>query len=101
MYAENGTYWIALTPTPTTTAAAASASDVTRDGRGQTSATIVAVQQSGERCFFHTPGVTTLIDADAFRVQFESFRRAAWLQIGYFGLLPGLTEHLPALLAAA
>ena len=71
---------------------------VTRDARAQTSATIVAVQQSGERCFYHTPGVTTLIDAGVFRAGFELFRRAAWLQIGYFGLLPNLTRNLPALL---
>src|SRR5438552_603750 len=29
----------------------------------QTSATVVAVEPGGERCFFHTPGVTPLIDA--------------------------------------
>lgn len=81
------------------TDAGVDASGVARDERAQTSATIVAVQRSGERCFFHTPGVTALINADAFRRQFELFRRAAWLQIGYFGLLPNLTEHLPELLA--
>lgn len=72
---------------------------VVRDARAQTSATIVAVQQSGERCFYHTAGVTKLIDANAFRAGFDLFRRAAWLQIGYFGLLPNLTRDLPSLLA--
>src|SRR3954454_17210662 len=33
----------------------------------QTSATVVAVEPGGERCFFHTPGVTPLIDAATFR----------------------------------
>jgi sugar/nucleoside kinase (ribokinase family) len=81
------------------TDAGVDASSVVCDSRGQTSATIVAVQQSGERRFFHTSGVTTLIDADAFRAQFDRFREAAWLQIGYFGLLPNLTRDLPELLA--
>ncbi|HEX4797457.1 MAG TPA: carbohydrate kinase family protein, partial [Humisphaera sp.] len=52
----------------------------------------------GERCFFHTPGATTLLDADAFRRCFATFATCEWLQIGYFGLLPALTPQLPALL---
>ena len=81
------------------TDAGVDAGGVIADARAQTSATIVAVQQSGERCFFHTPGVTNLIDAAFFRSQVQLFRQAAWLQIGYFGLLPNLTSDLPALLA--
>lgn len=79
--------------------AGVNANSVTADPRSQTSATIVAVQSSGERCFFHTPGVTDLINAKTFRAGFEMFRRAAWLQVGYFGLLPSLTTDLPELLA--
>lgn len=79
--------------------AGVNANGVTSDARSQTSATIVAVQGNGERCFFHTPGVTDLVDAKGFRAQFDLFRRAAWLQIGYFGLLPSLTKDLPELLA--
>lgn len=79
--------------------AGVNANGVASDARSQTSATIVAVQSNGERCFFHTPGVTNLIDAKAFRSQFDLFRRAAWLQIAYFGLLPNLTKDLPDLLA--
>ena len=67
--------------------------------RAQTSASVVAVEPGGERCFFHTPGVTPLIDAGVFRRCFEVFRRSAWVQIGYFGLLPTLTPELPGLLA--
>ena len=65
----------------------------------QTSATVVAVEPGGERCFFHTPGVTTLLDAAAFRRCFPMFKQCQWVQIGYFGLLPALTPHLPELLA--
>lgn len=66
--------------------------------RGQTSATVVAVEPGGERCFFHTPGVTRLLDADALRKCFPTFGRCRYVQIGYFGLLPALTPQLPALL---
>src|SRR4051812_21472366 len=66
--------------------------------KGQTSATVVAVEPGGERCFFHTPGVTPLIDAKVFRKCFKLFRACAWVQVGYFGLLPTLTPELPKLL---
>src|SRR5262249_28650709 len=63
--------------------------------KAQTSATVVAVEPGGERCFFHTPGATPLLDASAFRACFEMFKRSAWVQVGYFGLLPTLTPDLP------
>ena len=66
--------------------------------QAQTSATVVAVEPGGERCFFHAPGVTPALDANAFRRCFPVFRQCAWVQIGYFGLLPGLTPELPELL---
>lgn len=66
--------------------------------RAQTSATVVAVEPGGERCFFHTAGVTPLLDATAFRQCLPMFQRSRFVQIGYFGLLPGITEDLPALL---
>ena len=67
-------------------------------GAAQTSATVVAVEPGGERCFFHTPGVTPLLDADLFRRCFPVFKKCRWVQIGYFGLLPTLTPHLPQVL---
>jgi sugar/nucleoside kinase (ribokinase family) len=66
--------------------------------KAQTSATIVAVEPGGQRGFFHAPGTTPLLDADAFRRCFPIIRQCAWVQIGYFGLLPGLTTDLPQLL---
>jgi sugar/nucleoside kinase (ribokinase family) len=59
---------------------------------------VVAVEPGGERCFFHTPGVTKRLDAAAFRQCFPIFRQCSHVQIGYFGLLPALTADLPALL---
>jgi len=66
--------------------------------KAQTSATVVAVEKGGERCFFHTPGATPLLDAAAFRRCFPMFRQCAFVQVGYFGLLPTLTPDLPQVL---
>jgi sugar/nucleoside kinase (ribokinase family) len=74
-------------------------STVFPDPAAQTSATVVAVEPGGERCFFHTPGVTKLLDADAFRRCFATFKQCRYVQVGYFGLLPALTGDLPAVLA--
>ena len=73
-------------------------SAVFKSNGGQTSATVVAVEPGGERCFFHTPGVTRLLDATSLRKCFPIFKRCKYVQIGYFGLLPALTPELPALL---
>lgn len=64
----------------------------------QTSATVVAVEPGGERCFFHTPGVTPLLDAETFRRCLPLLQRCRWVQVGYFGLLPTLTPQLPQVL---
>ena len=71
---------------------------VFRDETEQTSATVVAVPRGGERTFFHAPGVTPKLDAKLFRACEPTFRQCAWLQVGYFGLLPTLTPELPELL---
>lgn len=68
------------------------------NNQAQTSATVVAVEPGGERCFFHVPGVTRLLDAAAFRRCFPVFAQCQYVQIGYFGLLPALTPDLPGLL---
>src|SRR5688572_24266957 len=69
------------------------------DQRAQTSATVVAVEPGGERCFYHVPGATTLLDAAALRRCFALFAKCAFVQIGYFGLLPSLESDLPGVLA--
>lgn len=68
-------------------------------GAAQTSATVVAVEPGGERCFFHTPGVTPLLDKEVFRRCIPIFQWCSFVQVGYFGLLPGLTADLPDVLA--
>src|SRR3954469_1855937 len=47
-------------------AAGLDTSHVFKTSGAQTSATVVAVEPGGERCFFHVPGATTLLDAAAF-----------------------------------
>jgi sugar/nucleoside kinase (ribokinase family) len=79
-------------------AAGLDTSHVLRRDDAQTSATVVAVEPGGERCFFHVPGATAMLDAAAFRKCFPIFAKCDVLQIGYFGLLPALTADLPALL---
>lgn len=66
--------------------------------QADTSATVVALEPNGQRTFFHSPGATKLLNPHRFRECFEVFRQCSWLQIGYFGLLPALTPHLPELL---
>jgi sugar/nucleoside kinase (ribokinase family) len=73
-------------------------SSVFATDKAQTSASVVAVEPGGERCFFHTPGVTPLLDAEAFRRCIPMFKRCAIVQIAYFGLLPTLTSDLPKVL---
>jgi sugar/nucleoside kinase (ribokinase family) len=68
------------------------------DARAQTSSTVVAVEPGGERCFFHTPGATALLDPDAFARCMPMFGRSAYVQVGYFGLLPSLDAHLAPVL---
>ncbi|HEY7117688.1 MAG TPA: carbohydrate kinase family protein [Tepidisphaeraceae bacterium] len=63
----------------------------------QTSATVVAVEPGGERVFYHTPGPTPLIDKELFRKCIPLFRWCSFVQVGYFGLLPGITADLPEL----
>jgi sugar/nucleoside kinase (ribokinase family) len=66
--------------------------------KAQTSATVVAVEPGGERCFFHNPGATPLLDADVFRKCMGMFKRSKFVQVGYFGLLPTITPDLAGLL---
>src|SRR5207237_2885848 len=66
--------------------------------KAPTSATVVAVEPGGERCFFHSPAATPLLDANAFRQCMAMFKQSRFVQVGYFGLLPTITPDLPQLL---
>ncbi len=71
---------------------------IVHSDQAQTGATVVAVEPGGERCFFHTPGATPLLDAKLFRKFMPLFGESKFVQIGYFGLLPTITPDLPELL---
>jgi sugar/nucleoside kinase (ribokinase family) len=72
---------------------------VLADPRAQTSASMVAIAPGGERTFHTVRGVADAIDAEFFQKCIPTFVRCAWVQIAYFGFLPKLEPHLPALLA--
>lgn len=74
-------------------------SAVFRNADAQTSATVVAVEPGGERCFFHTVGANRFIDAALFRKCIPTLAQCRWVQVGYFGLLQNLVPDLPACLA--
>src|SRR5438045_501496 len=44
--------------------------------KAQTSATVVAVESGGERCFFHSPGATPLLDGEVFRKSMGMMKRS-------------------------
>lgn len=66
--------------------------------KAQTSAAVVAINNQGQSTFYHSPGAMKLLDGNIFRRCFPVIRQCAWLQIGYFGLLPAITSDLPRLL---
>ena len=65
----------------------------------QTHATIVSRESSKPGFTLRTPGVTPLIDGQAFRKSFDLFKRCAWVQIGQLDQMPRLASALPDLLA--
>jgi sugar/nucleoside kinase (ribokinase family) len=60
------------------------------DKRGQTSATIVCVDPSGERSFFHTGGCGNQLTAADIVARLSYIRRARAVCLGYHGLMPKL-----------
>ena len=63
-----------------------------------TSTTMVAVDPSGERSFFHCIGAPETIDADFMLRDVDLWRRSKYLLIGYYPLLPNLEQDLPGVL---
>ncbi|MEW6510938.1 MAG: carbohydrate kinase family protein [Bacteroidota bacterium] len=70
------------------------------DDRKQTSATVVAVDRSGERTFFHARGCMENFRVEDVLEQMDIVRRGRILAFGYFGLLPECDEHLGRLFRA-
>ncbi|PYV05861.1 MAG: hypothetical protein DMG10_03530 [Acidobacteria bacterium] len=66
----------------------------------QTSATIVCVDESGERSFFSVLDSTNRITSADLLDNLPLLRRSRMLALGYYGLLPSLETNLPGILAA-
>src|SRR5207249_2863560 len=66
----------------------------------QTSATIVCVDEAGERSFFSVLDSTNRITSADLLDNLPLLRRSRMLALGYYGLLPSLETNLPGILAA-
>lgn len=66
---------------------------------GATSTTVVAIDPSGERSFFHCVGAPKLLNAAAFLDNLELFSRTRMLLLGYYSLMPNLENDLPEVFA--
>ncbi len=72
-------------------------SGFTIDQRDQTSATVVAVEGSGERTFFHTRGCLKNFRVEDILAHLPLIRKSRLFALGYLGLLPECDRHLPRL----
>ena len=70
------------------------------DGTRQTSSTIVGVDPTGERTFFHTRGCMENFRVEDLLKHIDVIRRGRILVFGYYGLLPECNAHLGRLFRA-
>ncbi len=68
---------------------------ISSDETPQTSATIVAVDASGERSFLHTPGATRDLCSEDLLSRMSYISKAKLLMVGYLGLLPQMENEFP------
>ena len=64
-----------------------------------TSATIVLVDNGGERSFVFDTGATRYLDLAALRSRSRLFARSRWMLYGYYSLFPESDRDLPAILS--
>lgn len=65
-----------------------------------TSTTVVMVDRTGERSFFHSVGAPQSLDADALLARMDIIRRTRIMLLGYYSLMPRLEPDLPAVFRA-
>ncbi|MCE9590035.1 MAG: carbohydrate kinase family protein [Planctomycetes bacterium] len=65
---------------------------------GATSTTVVLIEETGERSFYHCVGAPKLIDARAYLDRLDLFARSRMALIGYYSLMPNLERDLPEVL---
>jgi len=75
-------------------------SGITTDDRAQTSATIVSVDERGERTFLHTRGAVANFRRADIERHLDLINRSSFLVVGYLGLMQELEPELPGLLQA-
>jgi len=63
-----------------------------------TSTTVVLIDETGERSFYHCVGAPKLIDARAYLDRLDLFARSRMALIGYYSLMPNLENDLPEVL---
>lgn len=63
-----------------------------------TSTTIVLIDESGERSFYHCVGAPKLLDARAYLDRLDWFARSRMMLLGYYSLMPNLESDLPEVL---
>lgn len=71
---------------------------VVTDPSGQTPATIVCVDPSGERTFYHTAGVYQNLGSEDLFQQSETLRSCRIVALGYYGIRCKLIDNLPEVL---
>ncbi len=65
---------------------------------GSTSTTVVMIDPTGERSFYHCVGAPKLLKASDFLDQMPLWRRSRMLLLGYYSLMPNLEPDLPQVL---
>lgn len=73
-------------------------SELITDPAEQTSATIVCVDSTGERSFYHTIGAQKNLSARDVLDRAPYLRRAKVFALGYYGLLPAMEKDWPTML---
>jgi sugar/nucleoside kinase (ribokinase family) len=72
---------------------------ITTHPTAPTSTTFVAIEESGERSFYHCVGAPKLMDRKAFLDHLDLFASARMMLLGYYSLMPNLEPDLPHVLA--
>ena len=67
---------------------------------GATSTTVVMIDPTGERSFYHCVGAPRRLDAKAFLDHLDLFKSADLLLLGYYSLMPKLEPDLPRVFEA-
>jgi sugar/nucleoside kinase (ribokinase family) len=68
------------------------------DRHHPSSATMVCVDKSGERTFFHVVGAHGYLNADDILRRLDIIRKARMIAIGYYSMMPSLEPNLPDVL---